>query len=107
MGNVVKVNIDESYVNVDWIKLTSDNAQCPVETKPAPAATSVITRFSLPNAPSKCEIFDIKGQHLKAKSFSAASPKQMWQDMSVGLKPGVYLMRYSTGNGSRLMKFRK
>lgn len=105
--NVVKVNIDESYVNVDWIKLTSDNAQCPVETKPAPAATSAITRFSLPNAPSKCEIFDIKGQHLKAKSFSAASPKQMWQDMSAGLKPGVYLMRYSTGNGSRLMKFRK
>ena len=105
--NVVKVNIDESYVNVDWIKLVSDNVQCPVETKPAPAAIAAIAHFGLHTAPLKCEIFDIKGQHLKAKTFSAASPRQMWQDMSAGLRPGVYLMRYGTGKDSRLMKIRK
>ena len=69
------------------IKLTSDNAQCPalIATRP---------HLDLSKAPVKCEIFDVKGQQLKAKTFSATSAQQMWQDMSAGLKPGVYLMRY-------------
>ena len=98
--NVIKVNIDESYVNVDWIKLTSDNAQCP-------AAIATRAHLDLSKAPVKCEIFDVKGQHLKAKTFSATSAQQMWQDMSAGLKPGVYLMRYGTGNNARMVKVRK
>jgi peptidoglycan/xylan/chitin deacetylase (PgdA/CDA1 family) len=98
--NVVKVSIDQSYVNVDWIKLTSDNAQCPalIATRP---------HLDLSKAPVKCEIFDVKGQQLKAKTFSATSAQQMWQDMSAGLKPGVYLMRYGTGNNARMIKVRK
>ena len=99
-ANVIKVNFDESYINVDWIKLVSQDAQCP-------AAIAARPHLDLSNATVKCEIFDVKGQRLKAKTFSATSAEQMWQDMSASLKPGVYLMRYGTGNNARMVKVRK
>jgi len=99
-ANVVKVNFDESYINVDWIKFAAADVQCP-------AAIANRAHLDLSKAGVKCEIFDVKGQHLKAKTFSATSAQQMWQDMSAGLKPGVYLMRYGTGNNARMVKVRK
>ena len=100
--NVVKVSIDQSYVNVDWIKLTSGNAQCPSNVMPQSSASNgtVNSASSNPQNPGAnntpggeapeaiymsgdvhwnaysgnvyCQVFDMKGQLLKSVSVPAS-----------------------------------
>lgn len=100
--NVVKVSIDQSYVNVDWIKLTSGNAQCPSNVTPQSSASNgtVNSASSNPQNPGAnntpggeapeaiymsgdvhwnaysgnvyCQVFDMKGQLLKSVSVPAS-----------------------------------
>ena len=100
--NVVKVSIDQSYVNVDWIKFTSDNAQCPSNVSPQSSASNGTTNSASSNpqnpgannpsggdAPEAiytagdirwnafsgsvyCQVFDMKGQLLKSVSVPAS-----------------------------------
>jgi hypothetical protein len=100
--NVVKVSIDQSYVNVDWIKLTSDNAQCPSNVTPQSSGSNgtINSASSNPQNPGAnntpggeapeaiymsgnvhwnaysgnvyCQVFDMKGQLLKSVSVPAS-----------------------------------
>ena len=100
--NVVKVTIDQSYVNVDWIKLTSGNAQCPSNVTPQSSGSNGTNNSASSNpqnpganntpggeAPEAiymsgnvhwnaysgnvyCQVFDMKGQLLKSVSVPAS-----------------------------------
>lgn len=101
--NVVKVNIDESYVNVDWIKLTSDNAQCP---EVIPVAKNL--RLNSLSGPVQYQVFDMNGHLLKSGTVSAqGSVQNLWSTASRGLSKGTYVLRYGNGASIGSVQVRK
>lgn len=101
--NVVKVNIDESYVNVDWIKLTSDNAQCP---EVIPVAKNL--RLNSLSGPVQYQVFDMNGHLLKSGTVSAqGSVQNLWSTASRGLSKGTYVLRYGNGASMGSVQVRK
>ena len=129
--NVVKVNIDENYINVDWIKFTSDNALCPGNVSPQSSGSngnSSASSNSKGNASDKtsqaiglgdihwnaysdnvyCQVFDMKGQLLKSMSVpKTQSASALWNAASAGLSEGVYIMRYGNRDVMRSVRVRK
>ena len=101
--NVIKVNFDESYINVDWIKLTSDNAQCP---EAIPVAKDI--RWNSFAGPVQYQVFDMNGHLLKSATVSARGGVQtLWQGVSTGLPKGMYMLRYGKGSSMRSVQVRK
>ena len=101
--NVIKVNIDQSYVNVDWIKLTSDNAQCPVA---IPVMKDL--RWNSFAGPVQYQVFDMNGHLIKSATVSAQGGVQaLWQGVSTGLPKGMYVLRYGKGSSMRSVQVRK
>ena len=101
--NVIKVNIDQSYVNVDWIKLTSDNAQCP---EAIPVMKDL--RWNSFAGPVQYQVFDMNGHLIKSATVSAQGGVQaLWQGVSTGLPKGMYVLRYGKGSSMRSVQVRK
>ena len=101
--NVVKVNIDESYINVDWIKLASDNAQCP---EVIPVAKNL--RLNSLSGPVQYQVFDMNGHLLKSGTVSAqGSVQNLWSTASRGLSKGTYVLRYGNGASMWSVQVRK
>ena len=101
--NVIKVNFDESYINVDWIKLTSDNAQCP---EAIPVAKDI--RWNSFTGPVQYQVFDMNGHLLKSATVSAQGGVQaLWQGVSTELPKGMYVLRYGKGSSMRSVQVRK
>lgn len=101
--NVIKVNFDESYINVDWIKLTSDNAQCP---EAIPVAKDI--RWNSFDGPVQYQVFDMNGHLLKSATVSAQGGVQaLWQGVSAELPKGMYVLRYGKGSSMRSVQVRK
>lgn len=101
--NVVKVNIDESYINVDWIKLASDNAQCP---EVIPVAKNL--RLNSLSGPVQYQVFDMNGHLLKSGTVSAqGSVQNLWSTASRGLSKGTYVLRYGNGASIGSVQVRK
>ena len=101
--NVIKVNFDESYINVDWIKLTSDNAQCP---EAIPVAKDI--RWNSFDGSVQYQIFDMNGHLLKSATVSVRGGVQaLWQGVSTELPKGMYVLRYGKGSSMRSVQVRK
>jgi hypothetical protein len=101
--NVIKVNIDQSYVNVDWIKLTSDNAQCP---EVIPVAKNL--RLNSLSGPVQYQVFDMNGHLIKSATVSAqGGVKNLWSTASRGLSKGTYVLRYGNGSSTGSVQVRK
>ena len=101
--NVIRVHFDESYINVDWIKLTSSNAQCP---EVIPVAKNL--RLNSLSGPVQYQIFDINGHLLKSGTVSAQGGVQnLWSTASRGLSKGTYVLRYGKGSSTRSVQVRK
>ena len=101
--NVVKVSIDQSYINVDWIKLTSDNAQCP---EVIPVAKNL--RLNSLSGPVQYQVFDMNGHLLKSGTVSAqGSVQNLWSTASRGLSKGTYVLRYGNGASMGSVQVRK
>jgi len=101
--NVIRVHFDESYINVDWIKLTSSNAQCP---EVIPVAKNL--RLNSLSGPVQYQIFDINGHLLKSGTVSAQGGVQnLWSTASRGLSKGTYVLRYGNGASMGSVQVRK
>lgn len=101
--NVIRVRFDDSYINVDWIKLTSDNAQCP---EVIPVAKNL--RLNSLSGPVQYQVFDINGHLLKSGTVSAQGGVQnLWSTASRGLSKGTYVLRYGNGASMGSVQVRK
>ncbi|MBR2470273.1 MAG: polysaccharide deacetylase family protein [Fibrobacter sp.] len=101
--NVIRVHFDDSYINVDWIKLTSSNAQCP---EVIPVAKNL--RLNSLSGPVQYQVFDINGHLLKSGTVSAQGGVQnLWSTASRGLSKGTYVLRYGNGSSTRSVQVRK
>jgi hypothetical protein len=122
---------------VDWIKLSSDNAQCPSSVTPQSSASNgtVNSASSNPQNPGAknpageapeaifmagdihwnaysgnvyCQVFDMKGQLLKSVSVPAnQGATTLWNAASAGLSKGVYIMRYGNRGVMRSVRVSK
>ena len=93
----------DNYTNVDWIKFTSDNAQCP---DAIPVAKDV--RWNSFTGPVQYQVFDMNGHLLKSATVSAQGGVQgLWQGVSAGLPKGMYVLRYGKGGSMRSVQVRK
>ena len=101
--NVIRVHFDDSYINVDWIKLTSDNAQCP---EVIPVAKNL--RLNSLSGPVQYQVFDMNGHLLKSGTVSAqGSVQNLWSTASRGLSKGTYVLRYGNGASMGSVQVRK
>ena len=101
--NVIRVHFDDSYINVDWIKLTSSNAQCAYA---IPVAKNL--RLNSLSGPVQYQVFDINGHLLKSGTVSAQGGVQnLWSTASRGLSKGTYVLRYGNGSSTRSVQVRK
>ena len=101
--NVVKVSIEQSNVNVDWIKLTSDNAQCP---DAIPMAKNL--RLNSLSGPVQYQVFDMNGHLLKSGTVSVQGGVQnLWSAANRGLSKGTYVLRYGKEASTRSVQVRK
>lgn len=101
--NVIRVHFDDSYINVDWIKLTSDNAQCP---EVIPVAKNL--RLNSLSGPVQYQVFDMNGHLLKSGTVSAqGSVQNLWSTASRGLSKGTYVLRYGNGASIGSVQVRK
>ena len=101
--NVIKVNFDESNINVDWIKFKSDNAQCP---DAIPVAKDI--RWDSFTGPVQYQIFDMNGHLLKSATVSAQGGVQaLWQGVNAELPKGVYVLHYRKGSSMKSARVRK
>lgn len=101
--NVIRVHFDDSYINVDWIKLTSSNAQCAYA---IPVAKNL--RLNSLSGPVQYQVFDMNGHLLKSGTVSAqGSVQNLWSTASRGLSKGTYVLRYGKGSSMRSVQVRK
>ena len=101
--NVIRVRFDDSYINVDWIKLTSSNAQCAYA---IPVATNL--RLNSLSGPVQYQVFDMNGHLLKFGTVSAQGGVQnLWSAANRGLSKGTYVLRYGKGASTRSVQVRK
>jgi hypothetical protein len=101
--NVIRVHFDDSYTNVDWIKFTSDNAQCP---EAIPVMKDL--RWNSFAGPVQYQVFDMNGHLIKSATVSAQGGVQaLWQGVSTGLPKGMYVLRYGKGSSMRSVQVRK
>lgn len=101
--NVIRVHFDDSYINVDWIKLTSSNAQCAYA---IPVAKNL--RLNSLSGPVQYQVFDINGHLLKSGTVSAqGSVQNLWSTASRGLSKGTYVLRYGNGASMGSVQVRK
>ncbi len=101
--NVIRVHFDDSYINVDWIKLTSSNAQCAYA---IPVAKNL--RLNSLSGPVQYQVFDMNGHLIKSATVSAQGGVQaLWQGVSTGLPKGMYVLRYGNGSSTRSVQVRK
>lgn len=101
--NVIRVHFDDSYINVDWIKLTSSNAQCAYA---IPVAKNL--RLNSLSGPVQYQVFDINGHLLKSGTVSAqGSVQNLWSTASRGLSKGTYVLRYGNGASIGSVQVRK
>ncbi len=101
--NVIRVHFDDSYINVDWIKLASDNAQCP---EVIPVAKNL--RLISLSGPVQYQVFDMNGHLLKSGTVSAqGSVQNLWSTASRGLSKGTYVLRYGNGASIGSVQVRK
>jgi hypothetical protein len=101
--NVIRVHFDDSYTNVDWIKFTSDNAQCP---EAIPVMKDL--RWNSFAGPVQYQVFDMNGHLIKSATVSAqGGVKNLWSTASRGLSKGTYVMRYGNGSSTGSVQVRK
>lgn len=101
--NVIRVHFDDSYINVDWIKLTSSNAQCAYA---IPVAKNL--RLNSLSGPVQYQVFDMNGHLLKSGTVSAqGSVQNLWSTASRGLSKGTYVLRYRNGASIGSVQVRK
>lgn len=101
--NVIRVHFDDSYINVDWIKLTSSNAQCAYA---IPVAKNL--RLNSLSGPVQYQVFDMNGHLLKSGTVSAqGSVQNLWSTASRGLSKGTYVLRYGNGASIGSVQVRK
>lgn len=101
--NVIRVHFDDSYINVDWIKLTSSNAQCAYA---IPVAKNL--RLNSLLGPVQYQVFDMNGHLLKSGTVSAqGSVQNLWSTASRGLSKGTYVLRYGNGASIGSVQVRK
>ena len=101
--NVIRVYFDDSYINVDWIKLTSSNAQCAYA---IPVAKNL--RLNSLSGPVQYQVFDMNGHLLKSGTVSAqGSVQKLWSTASRGLSKGTYVLRYGNGASMGSVQVRK
>lgn len=101
--NVIRVHFDDSYINVDWIKLTSSNAQCAYA---IPVAKNL--RLNSLSGPVQYQVFDMNGHLLKSGTVSAQGGVQnLWSTTNRGLSKGTYVLRYGNGSSTRRVQVRK
>ncbi len=101
--NVIRVHFDDSYINVDWIKLTSSNAQCAYA---IPVAKNL--RLNSLSGPVQYQVFDMNGHLLKSGTVSAqGSVQKLWSTASRGLSKGTYVLRYGNGASMGSVQVRK
>lgn len=101
--NVIRVHFDDSYINVDWIKLTSSNAQCAYA---IPVAKNL--RLNSLSGPVQYQVFDMNGHLLKSGTVSAqGSVQNLWSTASRGLSKGTYVLRYGNGASMGSVQVRK
>ena len=93
----------DNYTNVDWIKFTSDNAQCP---EAIPVMKDL--RWNSFAGPVQYQVFDMNGHLIKSATVSAQGGVQaLWQGVSTGLPKGMYVLRYGKGSSMRSVQVRK
>ena len=98
--NTLRLSIDNSYVNIDWLKLESVNGESPLALKGE-------ANFAA-NAPVRVSVFDMNGHLLKSTVVAAGSAQDVWESVNVSLAGGLYIMRYSmSGNSYRTVQVRK
>jgi len=101
--NVIRVHFDDSYINVDWIKLTSSNAQCAYA---IPVAKNL--RLNSLSGPVQYQVFDMNGHLLKSGTVSAqGSVQNLWSAANRGLSKGTYVLRYGNGASIGSVQVRK
>jgi len=101
--NVIKVNFDESNINVDWIKFKSDNAQCP---EVIPVAKNL--RLNSLSGPVQYQVFDMNGHLFKYGTVSVQGGVQnLWSAANRGLSKGTYVLRYGKEASTRSVQVRK
>lgn len=101
--NVIRVHFDDSYINVDWIKLTSSNAQCAYA---IPVAKNL--RLNSLSGPVQYQVFDMNGHLLKSGTVSAqGSVQNLWSAANRGLSKGTYVLRYGNGASMGSVQVRK
>ena len=101
--NVIRVHFDDSYINVDWIKLTSSNAQCAYA---IPVAKNL--RLNSLSGPVQYQVFDMNGHLLKSGTVSAqGSVQNLRSTASRGLSKGTYVLRYGNGASIGSVQVRK
>ena len=101
--NVIRVHFDDSYINVDWIKLTSSNAQCAYA---IPVAKNL--RLNSLSGPVQYQVFDMNGHLLKSGTVSVQGGVQnLWSAANRGLSKGTYVLRYGNGASMGSVQVRK
>jgi hypothetical protein len=95
----LRLTIDNSYINVDWIKFVASDG-----------TTAVAKRLSLENAKMmlRCQVFDMNGKLVKSANAMAGSPKEAWNNVKMGLRDGSYILRLGVrADNMRVVQVRK
>jgi hypothetical protein len=95
----LRLTIDNSYINVDWIKFVASDG-----------TTAVAKRLSLENAKTmlRCQVFDMNGKLVKSANVMAGSPKEAWNNVKLGLRDGSYILRLGVrADNMRVVQVRK
>ena len=95
----LRLTIDNSYINVDWIKFVASDG-----------TTAVAKRLSLENAKMmlRCQVFDMNGKLVKSANVMAGSPKEAWNNVKLGLRDGSYILRLGVrADDMRVVQVRK
>ena len=95
----LRLTINDNYLNVDWIKLTSDGSS------PSEAVHAI--RLDVNSGMVQCQVFDMNGQLVTAGKVLAGSAHDIWKRVSENLGAGVYIMRYGAGKSMQSVRIRK
>lgn len=81
----LRLTINTDYINVDWIKFVSDEG-----------TTGIVRGVAFESGAKmlRCQVFDMNGQLVKSANVVAGSAGEAWNGMKVGLRDGMYVLRY-------------
>ena len=93
---ILRLTIDDSYVNVDWIQLACEN--CGTD------KISQNIKWKISNGFVHCQIFDLNGHLIKSLKTKAASVSEIWNTVNSNLRRGNYLLRLGRETAIRVTK---